>query len=179
LSPVKRLEVLVDAAVRLREMNRLEDFSFILVGRPSTPEQRPYAESIRQRVAEQGLDQVFEFRGAAPYVQVASFYREADLFVSMQEQRGLDKAVLEAMSSGLPVVTANESFRPLMGRWTDRLMYPPAEPDALADRLVDLARWPAAERRALGLELRERVQSGHGLDRLMDLIVNEAARLRA
>ncbi|MBW1711891.1 MAG: glycosyltransferase family 4 protein [Deltaproteobacteria bacterium] len=175
LSPVKRLEVLVEAAEKLKAWGRLEDFRFSLVGQEGEPFQKAYTQAVKDRIKESGLEGVFEFTGSIPYAGVADSFRQADLFVSMQEQRGLDKAVLEAMACGLPVVVANRSFVPLLGDQAGRLVYPPDQPQALAQKLIDLAQVPAGQRRALGLDLRAKVQAEHDLGRLMDRILNEAA----
>ncbi len=177
LSPVKRLEVLIEAAAKLKEQGRLDRFRFLVVGGEPRPEQRAYADRIKARIAQAGLDGAFEFRGRTPYREVAEVYRRADVFVSTQESRGLDKAVLEAMASGLPTVVANQSFEPLLGEAADDLLFPADRPAELAARLVDLAERPGRVRRELGLRLRERVVAEHELGRLMDRILAEIEAL--
>ena len=178
LSPVKRLEFLVEAASWLAAQGRLDDFRFILVGQPSDQAQAEYVRGIRERIQELGLGKAFDFTGTVPFARVAACYRESDLFVSMQEQRGLDKAVLEAMACALPVVTANRSFEPLLGELASRMIYPAQEPEALGRMLADLAGQTPAARRELGLELRERVVAAHGLGGLMDKIIGLAGEAR-
>jgi len=179
ISPVKRLEVLIEAAEKLKEMGELDSFEFKVIGREGTPAQRPYVEGLRARIEAAGLGQAFDLAGHLPYARIDRAYRAADVFVSTQEQRGLDKAVLEAMASGLPAVVANESFRPLLAGQAEALLYPADQPAALAERLLGLSRLAAAERRRLGLELRERVRAGHDLERFMDRILEEARGLVA
>jgi len=178
LSPVKRLEVLVQAAENLKERGELARFRFILAGQPSNPAQEVYAGEVKARIRSEGLEGSFEFLGSVPFARIGEVYQEADLFVSMQEQRGLDKAVLEAMACGLLVVAANESFRPLLGDLAEELIYPADQPAGLAQRLLNLAGTESARRRELGLKLRERVEAEHGLGRLMDRILAEAAAVR-
>ncbi len=176
LSPVKRLETLVDAAVRLRELGRLDEFRFRLVGKEGSPAQAEYAAAIRRLVERRGLTAFFDFAGSTPYLEVNRHYAWADAFVSMQESRGLDKAGLEAMASGLPVLAANPSFGPLMGDLADRLLYPADKPGDLADRLMALRQAGSATRRAWGGDLRAAVAAGHDLDRLMDKIIARAGK---
>ncbi len=171
LSPVKRLEFLVEAASYLRDQGELDRFRFTLVGQPSDRAQAEYVQGIRARIEKTGLSRVFDFMGTVPFARVVGCYQEADLFVSMQEQRGLDKAVLEAMACGLPAVTANRSFDPLLGELAQRLIYPAREAEALGRMLTDLAGLTPAARRELGLELRKRVVAAHGLGGLMDRII--------
>lgn len=181
LSPVKRLEFLVETAGYLAGQGRLADFRFALVGQPSNQAQAEYVRGIRERIGSLGLEEAFEFVGTIPFARVADCYHEADLFVSMQEQRGLDKAVLEAMACGLPILAANASFEPLLGGRARELLFPPDKPEELGQRLIRMAGLDPAQRRELGLSLRERVVAEHGLGKLMDRIIGlagEAARSR-
>ena len=53
------------------------------------------------------LAESFEFVGAVPHQQVVNHYQQADLFVNLSHTDSLDKAVLEAMALGLPIVATN------------------------------------------------------------------------
>ena len=110
-------------------------------------------------------------RGAPTDEEVRALRAEADLFISMQAQRGLDKAVLEAMASGLPVIAANTSFEPLLGERAGEMLFPPSRPEGLGERLLAMAGLSPAQRREIGLGLRERVAAEHGLGGLMDRIL--------
>ncbi len=176
-SPVKRLEVLLEAARCLDERGRLDDFRFILVGKEGNQAQAAYAARIRAEVGRMGLNRAFEFRGGVSHAEVDALFREADVFVSTQEQRGLDKAVLEAMACGLPVMLANQSFEALLADESRLLLYPPRQPARLAEGLMRLREFSLEERRRIGLELRRGVVENHELGRLMDRVVLEAAAL--
>lgn len=178
LSPVKRLEVLVEAASFLAEQGRLDDFRFTLVGQPSNRDQAVYTKGIKDRIRQLGLAKAFDFTGTVPFARVAGCYQDSDLFVSMQEQRGLDKAVLEAMACGLPVIAANRSFEPLLGNQTRQMLFPAQEPEGLGGRLLEMAGLTPARRRELGLSLRERVVSEYGLEALMDKVVALAGEVK-
>ena len=178
LSPIKRPHLLIEAAKLLKEKNRLEGFRFILAGQAGTPAQEAYVHELKERVRTFGLDGAVEFRGPVPFSRVAGLYQEADCFVSMQTKKNFDKVVLEAMACGLPTVVANPSFTSLLGRQVENLLYDGNRPAQLVERLVNLARQSPAQRRAMGLELREGVRAGHELNRLMARIAAEAASLR-
>lgn len=64
----------------------------------------PEEENLKKMAAELGVASAITFAGRKPFDQVVQAYREADLFVfaSMTETQGL--VILEAMSTGLPVV---------------------------------------------------------------------------
>ena len=85
------------------------------------------------------------------------------------------------MACGLPVLAANTSFEPLLGRRAGELLFAPDRPQELGQRLIRMAGTDPGRRRELGLGLRERVAAEHGLGGLMDRIVDlasEAARER-
>jgi len=177
LSPRKRIEILVEAAEHLKQQGELDRFRFILVGQEGTPAQRSYIQSIKDRIEASGLSGSFEFRGAVPNTRIVPVYQAADLFVSMQYETGLDKAVLEAAACGLPALAAHESYRPLLGGEAGGLFYPAGRADVLAERLLGLAGFTPDQRQALGLRLREKVVADYGLGRLMDQIIGQAAEL--
>mgnify|MGYP000956895649 CR=1 FL=1 len=64
----------------------------------------PEEENLKKMAAGLGVESAVTFAGRKPFEQVVQAYREADLFVfgSMTETQGL--VILEAMSTGLPVV---------------------------------------------------------------------------
>ncbi|HLP78292.1 MAG TPA: glycosyltransferase [Candidatus Paceibacterota bacterium] len=66
----------------------------------------PVERNLREQVAALGLPpSVIEFRGSL--ADLAPVYREADVFVMTSEYEGTPNVLLEAMASGLPVVSTN------------------------------------------------------------------------
>lgn len=59
------------------------------------------------RVEAAGLSEVVRFTGAAGYDIAPEVYREADIFVSPTYAEGFSNTVLEAMASGLPIVSCH------------------------------------------------------------------------
>jgi glycosyltransferase involved in cell wall biosynthesis len=93
-------------------------------------------------------------------------YQRASVMVNVSSTGSIDKAVLEAMACGLPVVTANEAFHTMLAPWQDQLLIPMDAPDALAAKVWKLAHMDTTQRQALGLDLRQIVIRDHSLDRL-------------
>jgi glycosyltransferase involved in cell wall biosynthesis len=93
-------------------------------------------EAQRRRL---GLDGSVVFVGERP--DVARFLAAADLYVLPSRQEGLPLALMEALSSGLPVVaTAVSEIPTLLTDGVDALVVPPESARALADAVVELAR---------------------------------------
>jgi glycosyltransferase involved in cell wall biosynthesis len=161
LSPVKRVDVMIEAA-RLLTTRGLA-FRLRLVGDP-LPQHAAYADAVRMQAAD--LGGAVEFAGPVLHDDIVDTYRAADAMVSTSATGSLDKAALEAMACGLPVVTSAEALRAILAPWGDRLLCPPDDAAALADRLAALMAAPADDRRALGLALRQIVVEQHSLARL-------------
>jgi glycosyltransferase involved in cell wall biosynthesis len=169
VGPKKQTALLIEAA-RLLAEGGIDGFALRLVGGP-LPGDEAYAERLKAAVDDYGLADKVTFAGGVRFDQVAEEYRRMDAMVNMSLTGSIDKAVLEAMACGLPVVTGNEAFFPVLERWRDLLIVPRHTPEALADRLRGLICMPVDERSALGLALRQVVIDGHSLDKLMDRLV--------
>lgn len=60
---------------------------------------------VKERVTELGLDGDVDILGYTPYADAPEVYREGDIFVSPTFAEGFSNTILEAMASGLPVVS--------------------------------------------------------------------------
>ena len=56
-------------------------------------------------------------------IKSPNILRSADLFVNMGQTGSLDKAMVEAMSAGVPVLSSNEAMLEVFGPYTEKLMY--------------------------------------------------------
>lgn len=170
IAPVKRLETIVEAA-RLLTQDGYRDFCLRIVGN-IYPHDEAYAKQLRHLVASYDLSDVVTFDGEVPHHQIAQTYQQADVMINMSNTGSVDKAVLEAMACGIPVITANEAFEPILARWGHQLLTPMDTPDVLAERISRVAALPEPERQKLGHDLREVVLCEHGLDRLTAILLS-------
>lgn len=95
----KRVDVLLEAAARVRA--RRGGVRVAMVG--DGPD-RARAEADTRRL---GLSEDVVFTGALPPEGVASWLRRSRLFVMTSEQEGLPMAMIEALTSGVPVVVGD------------------------------------------------------------------------
>lgn len=158
LSPVKRVEVLIEAARLLRARGLAVHLR--LVGDPME-QHAAYAEALRAQAAD--LADAVEFVGPVAHGQVVDAYRAADVMVTASATGSVDKTVLEAMACGLPVIASGVPYRPILAPWSAALLFPEGDAAALADRLAALMQMPLDDWRALGLALRAVVVEGHSL----------------
>ena len=97
LSVTKRIEVLIDAVEILIQQGYKVRFSIIGGG---VAEQ-----SLRKLIIEKNLVSFVELTGRVEPEKMPDFYRGSDIYISATMQEGMSNAMLEAMASGLPVIT--------------------------------------------------------------------------
>lgn len=135
-----------------------------------------YGLEVGREIETLGLGERVQLHGAVAYPQIPDFYQRADLFVSGSRTGSVDKVVLEAMACGLPVLTCNESFVPLLaelGGQAEALGFRPGDVHGFTQRAQTLLELPAEERAALGADLRAMVARDHEVDALMGRLVQE------
>src|SRR5262249_27275548 len=148
LVPKKGFPVLVDALARLRD--RGIEFRCTIVG------VGPLERALRGQVERLRLGDHVALPGALAEETLAAFYREVDLFALACEvepdgdRDGIPNVVVEAMASGLPVVSTNVSGLPeCVEHGVTGLLVPERDAAALAEALVELIARPERAR-ALG-----------------------------
>jgi len=97
LSVTKRVEILIDAARILH--NDGYNVHFTIVGGGKLEQE------LRQIVLETNLSDIIEITGRMDAEKMPQVYRQNDIFISASMQEGMSNAMLEAMASGLPIIT--------------------------------------------------------------------------
>jgi glycosyltransferase involved in cell wall biosynthesis len=168
ITPLKRLDLLVDAIACLHD--RLpRELEVRLIG----PTPAGDAAYLRRRAAELGVASRIIFVGSLGTEALVAEYQAADALVSLTIAGSFDKSALEGMSCGLPLLTMNPAFEPIMTAADAPGLIPDGDVGALAQSIELLANSPVEERRQWGLALRAEVVRSHSLQRLADLLVDE------
>jgi len=173
ISPVKRLEVLLEA-INLLPPEVKACIELRYVGDPLGKAGENYANQLRQKVVDMGLADIVTFRQAMPFHCVQEAYQDADIFINSSDTDSIDKTVLEAMSCGLPIITSNAAFSEvlgdeLLGKW----FIQKNNPLVLAERISELTKMKAIERQKLGFKLREITQNNHSLHALVGKVIQQ------
>jgi glycosyltransferase involved in cell wall biosynthesis len=171
IAPIKGLDLLVDAAASLRS-GLATDLEVTLAG-PVAPADARYRQDLGRRVDAAGLTDVFRFPGPIARTELPARLQASSVAVNLTARGGFDKSALEAMSCGLPLVTTNASFRPLLEEAGAPELLAPAGADGLAATLARVAALDPDERVALGARLRAVVVDRHSLDRLTERLTGE------
>ena len=155
IAPVKNYETLI-RAVSLLKKSWQRPWVLSIIGGPKLERDSEYLGSLKRLGVEEELASYVHFHGARPFSEIPAYFQEHDVFLNLSSTGSLDKAVLEAMASGLSVISANEAYRSLL---------PPAyflersNPELLAERIKMLADEPRPNR-----ILRDIVCREHGLE---------------
>ena len=156
LSHEKRIDVLIDAAAKLREQAHLVITST-----------GPAEAELRAQVNALNLQERVSFPGFVSDEDLVSLYRLADIFAIPSEADLQSLATMEAMAVGLPVVAANAFALPeLVHHEENGFLFSPGQSDEMAHYLDILLRSPQT-RKSMGARSLEIVAS-HDITIILD-----------
>ncbi len=168
ISPVKDYETLINA-IEILAKGGLK-LSVDIVGATGLPKQEKYLSDLKKMVAEKNLSGTINFSGSISNKDIAPQLQSADLFVNMSHTKSLDKAILEAMACGLPVLTCNEALKGVLGEYETELMYPKKNLKALAEKIKFIMDLGQGKKEAISVDMREIVVKNHGLENFIGKI---------
>lgn len=155
LSPVRRtLDYLPAALVTLRERGLLEGVHCLVAGGG------PELSALQEACALEGVSRRVSFIGESPNAGIEALYASADLFIQPSHAEGFPRVMLEAMASGLPIVSTDAGgSAEILGPLQQRYVTHRDDPEAFGDALVDLIRGGEEERNVLSRENIDRAKS--------------------
>lgn len=162
-APQKAHEILIQATARAHAEDRR--VRLLLVGDDPFGDGRQRAEAAADDLGlrESGVVHFAGIRRDVPRLMAAS-----DVFVMASRWEGLGLVFLEAMATGLPVLSTKVSAIPeVVIDGETGLLVPPDDAEAMGEMMVRLASGPD-ERGQLGAAGHRRVVDRFGLDRMVD-----------
>lgn len=141
-SPKKGVPVLIEAMAKVYK--KYPQVTLRIVG---TPKRRgmPIKRQVEKIIVDKGLQNVVDLAGAVNYYGLPEEYAKADIFVLSSQtdkegnKEGMPATIMEAMATGLPVVSTRHAGIPelvLDGR--TGYLVPEGDVDQLADRMCKL-----------------------------------------
>jgi glycogen synthase len=116
----------------------------------------PDVGAVRSRVEAEGLGGTVELTGVSTYAEAPDLYRSGDLFVSPTYSEGFSNTLLEAMATGLPIVSTRAvGVVDCLEDGRDALLVPPKDSAALAEAMGRLMDDAPLRRRLAETALRE------------------------
>jgi glycosyltransferase involved in cell wall biosynthesis len=104
----------------------------------------PDLKKLKLVCCENGCEEFIKFLGHVKDQKKVNFLINGDIFLFPSHyQEGMPYALLEAMAAGLPVIATNTGGIPEIIRHNKNgLLVPPAQPDQLAEAIINLIRHP-------------------------------------
>lgn len=167
ISPVKDYETIIKACFLLRDWPRPWHLS--IVGGGIMPEDEAYIMRLKTFVKENGLESHVTFWGSRPYREIPSIYAAHDIFLSTSGTGAIDKAMLEAMASGLLVIGTGEAFRDIL---PSEYFLEEKTPPRLAEKIKLVA-----DREKPNHELRNLVVKNHALHNTIATIIATLSKI--
>ncbi len=161
ISPVKRIDLLVDALKILKKENT--NFTAKIVG-DAPARDRDYLASVKQTVKDYGLEDKVEFTRGVPHWQAPEIFNQNEVFINLTPAGSLDKTIFEAMACGSLVLISNKS---LAGELDDSLFFKDGDAADLAKKIKDLLFLSEADKRLNAEVSRDYVVKKHSLNKLI------------
>ena len=112
ITPSKNISLLLEALGVIRTSQAV---TLTIVGKAVTPEEVVHEHELRTKAAALGVGDAVVWYGAAPNSAMPDLLNRSRVFVHAATNGSLDKAVLEAMACGIPVVSCADGVRSLTG----------------------------------------------------------------
>jgi glycosyltransferase involved in cell wall biosynthesis len=168
ISPVKKIEHLLEAVALVKD--RI-DLVVNIIGPAESMEQKNYLSKIKSLTHTLGIANRVTFIGGVPNDEIVGWLKRADVFVNPSQTGSLDKTGLEAMACGVPVLTSNEAYSSVIGKFQDRLFYQKDSVEDMSLKIASLAF--SQDLPILGMQLRDIVVREHGVRQLISRILEK------
>ena len=170
----KGSDVFVDAMCRL--LPRYPEFTAVLVG-AVTPEQTAFANDLKERIEQAGLQSRIVITGELPIEEVQRWYRRLTIYAFTSRNEGFGLTLIEAMAVGAALVASRAGAAELVVEdGVTGMLTPPGDVEALVAALERLMRDPASAA-AMGARGRTRALEKFSLDAEASRIADVYRRL--
>ncbi len=170
ISPSKRIEVIIEAVNYLIKNRNLNPILSIVGSPPHKHEE--YLKNLINLVDKHGIGDNINFVGPKQHKDLPGIFSEHDIFINASETGSLDKAVLEAMASGVVPLTSNEAFKELFTDDLESLLFAPGDYRALADCIINISKTRSEQYKNMVKSLNEKVVKNHDISNTIKRIVS-------
>ena len=169
---IKGYDVAIDACKILADQDI--DFIYTIIGGEGS-------EELQFQIAQLGLQEKVVLLGALPHHKVKEFYLVSDLLVLPSHAEGVPNVVLEAMASGLPVLSTRcGGVTSIIDHDVNGWLVPVRNPMALAGEIIKFSKTPCQKLQEVAsnafMTIRERFLLSRQIDdmeRLYDMVLDK------
>lgn len=172
LSPVKKIELLIDAAKILQDQGC--DVAIQVYGNP-TDADTAYARAIQERAAPQVAAGIISFHAGVLHDALPEIFSAAHVVVNMTPTGSFDKTIIEAMACERLVLVSN---RALAGVIPPECLFEQNNARALADQLQIILGWSAEDSDCAGKKMRAYAVQDESLSELTKKLHDLFSKLR-
>ena len=172
ISKSKAYEEMIAALALLRA--RGTELTLTIIGEPVTDDDRKYRAELEKLIEKKDLKNNVRMIGGVPHDEIYQHLASHDLFINTSKTGSLDKAVLEAMASCLPVVTSNEGLKSTL---VDLEIGYAENENELQQQLSELCAMSAVQRTEFGRQLCAIARLHHSLNKVIAQISETLERL--
>ena len=170
ISPSKDYESMIKAVAILKKQGI--NIELNIIGDIGLANQRIYYQELMAMVDKMELKENVKFIGAIPNNRIRQYLWQSEVFINLSYTGSLDKAILEAMASGIIVLTSNEAFKDIL---PSELMVEKDNPLQLAEKIKWVVNLSDNDEIAMRKKLEQEVRNNHNLDNLVLKIINQFA----
>ncbi|MFA6393962.1 MAG: glycosyltransferase [Patescibacteria group bacterium] len=169
ISPSKDYATLIKAAEILK--NKGLRVKVEIIGEPAVTADKKYLKWLEKMLDEKGLTGEIKFIGSVANKDILEYLLSAGVFANMGMTGSLDKAMVEAMAAGLPVVSCNEAMEEALNGYADTLMFTKSDYNELAEKIKNIIKLPDEQYARFSNILRKIAVNNHDLSNFIDKIL--------
>ncbi len=162
ISPIKYLDILIDAALALDNKNI--DFILTIAGSPSKQNEYEYQEKIKKQAEPLVRKGKIFFIGSVPNYKAPELHNAHEICVNLTPSGSFDKTIVEAMACESLVVASNDAIADILPQ---SLRFREKDALDLTRALADAFRLSDEEKRNYGIKFRAYVMAKHDLNMLV------------
>lgn len=171
ISAIKNQKLLIEALDVLINIQKVQDLDLILVGAPVYAEDMQYETELKKIIDKLRLSEIVKFAGSVPFLRMNEYYQKADLVINLCPTGGMDKAVLEAMACGIPVLVNNQTFAPDLLPIDKDMIMENTSAEELAEKILKIRYWNQGKRYQVAHALRQVIEGKYELGGLVSRII--------
>lgn len=164
ISRVKNTLMIVKAFLSLGR----DDLNLYIVGDTLGKEDEEYLKEIKQNIPKEKEKNII-FTGSIAFDKIRDIYKDMDLAINLGDG-ALDKAIIEPMAIGIPIITSNDSAKELFINLNNKGVYLLEKKEDLEKVLKNIIDFELNFDREV---LRKEIIKNHSLNKLVNKILKE------